>query len=88
LEAKKCIHASVYVTSLPKVYKSGEKPWIRIENISSHEVIEKIFPVMLNAFLFHAFLDLLGIGAAALAVIMSVFLMFRTKNTYYDLLKI
>jgi hypothetical protein len=42
---------------------------------------------MLNAFLFHAFLDLLGIGAAALAVIMSVFLLFKTKITLVALKK-
>ena len=46
-----------------------------------------LFPVMLNAFLFHAFLDLPGIGAAAFAVIMNVFLMFRTKSSFNELLK-
>jgi putative oxidoreductase len=46
-----------------------------------------LFPVMLNAFLFHAFLDLPGIGAAAFAVIMNGFLMFREKESYQGLLK-
>jgi putative oxidoreductase len=46
-----------------------------------------LFPVMLNAFLFHLFLDIPGIGAAAFAIIMNVFLMFSTKESYKELLK-
>ena len=39
---KKCIHAAVCITTLPKVYKPGGKPWIRIENASSNELKEQI----------------------------------------------
>lgn len=39
---KKCIHSAVCVTTLPKVYKPGDKPWIRIENASSNELKEQI----------------------------------------------
>jgi putative oxidoreductase len=46
-----------------------------------------LFPVMLNAFLFHLFLDLLGIGGAALAIIMNAFLMINEKESYQGLLK-
>ena len=46
-----------------------------------------LFPVMLNAFLFHAFLDLPGIGAAAFAIIINVFLMFGEKKSYQAILK-
>ncbi len=46
-----------------------------------------LFPIMLNAFLFHLFLDLPGIGGAALAIIMNVFLMFTSKNSYSEMLK-
>lgn len=46
-----------------------------------------LFPVMLNAFLFHLFLDIPGIGGAALAIIMNVFLMFGEKKSYGELLK-
>ena len=46
-----------------------------------------LFPVMLNAFLFHAFLDLPGIGAAALAITLNVFLMFTEKQSYAGILK-
>lgn len=47
-----------------------------------------VFPVLLNAFLFHLFLDLAGIGGAALALIMNVFLFFVNKKSYSSLLKI
>lgn len=46
-----------------------------------------LFPVMLNAFLFHLFLDLPGIGGAALAIIMNAFLMISEKESYQGLLK-
>ncbi len=46
-----------------------------------------LFPVMLNAFLFHLFLDLPGIGAAALAIIMNAFLIISEKESYQGLLK-
>jgi putative oxidoreductase len=46
-----------------------------------------LFPVMLNAFLFHLFLDLPGIGGAALAIIMNAFLMINEKESYQGLLK-
>ena len=46
-----------------------------------------LFPVMLNAFLFHAFLDLPGIGAAAFAIILNGFLMFSEKQSYAAILK-
>ena len=46
-----------------------------------------VFPVILNAFLFHLFLDLPGIGAAAFAIIMNIFLLFANKESYKFLLK-
>lgn len=46
-----------------------------------------LFPIALNAFLFHAFLDLPGIGGAALLIIMNVFLMFSEKDAYASMLK-
>lgn len=47
-----------------------------------------VFPVILNAFLFHLFLDLPGIGGAAVAIIMNIFLLFANKESYNSLLKI
>ncbi len=46
-----------------------------------------LFPVLLNAFLFHLFLDVAGIGAAALAIAMNVFLLFANKEPYLTILK-
>lgn len=45
-----------------------------------------LFPVMLNAFLFHLFLDPAGIGGAFMAVAMNIFLFFANKNAYSNLL--
>ena len=46
-----------------------------------------VFPVLLNAFLFHLFLDLPGIGGVAVAIAMNVFLMFANKEAYNEILK-
>ncbi len=46
-----------------------------------------LFPVMLNAFLFHAVLDIAGVGGAAFAVAMNIFLFFAYKDKYSELLK-
>ena len=46
-----------------------------------------LVPVMLNAFLAHLFLDPTGIGGAAGALIMNIFLMFGFKDKYAELFK-
>ena len=46
-----------------------------------------LFPVLLNAFLFHLFLDLPGIGGALFAILMNGFLLFANKEKYSELLK-
>ena len=46
-----------------------------------------VFPVILNAFLFHLFLDLPGIGGAAFAMAMNIFLFFANKESYKSILK-
>ena len=46
-----------------------------------------VFPVILNAFLFHLFLDLPGIGGAAIAMTMNIFLFFVNKESYKSILK-
>ena len=45
-----------------------------------------LFPVLLNAFLFHLFLDLPGIGGAAVAIAMNTFLFFANKASHNELL--
>lgn len=37
-----CIHAGKCVGMLPQVYKPGEKPWIKIENATSKELMAQI----------------------------------------------
>jgi putative oxidoreductase len=46
-----------------------------------------LFPILLNAFLFHLFLDIAGIGGAVVALAMNVFLMFANKEAYAEVLK-
>ncbi len=47
-----------------------------------------LFPIMLNAFLFHLFLDIAGIGGAALAVTLNTFLLIADKEKYKGVLEI
>jgi|TARA_B110000046_G_scaffold173945_1_gene197118 uncharacterized membrane protein YphA (DoxX/SURF4 family) len=46
-----------------------------------------LFPVLLNAFLFHLFLDPAGIGGGAMALAMTLFLIFANKEAYKSLLR-
>ncbi len=46
-----------------------------------------IFPIILNAFLFHLFLDIPGIGAALIAIVSNVFLFFTNKENYKNILQ-
>lgn len=46
-----------------------------------------LFPVLLNAFWFHLFLDPAGIGGAFIAMAMNHFLFFANKESYKSILK-
>jgi len=46
-----------------------------------------VFPIILNAFLFHLFLDIAGIGGAFIAITMNIFLFYANKESYNTLLK-
>jgi len=50
-------------------------------------VLVILFPVLLNAFLFHLFLDVAGIGGALVAISMNIFLFFTYKESYKEILK-
>lgn len=39
---EKCIHAGICVKTLPQVYNPKEKPWVKMENASTQELIEQI----------------------------------------------
>lgn len=47
-----------------------------------------VFPILLNAFLFHLFLDPSGIGGALLAITMNMYLLFINKESYKGLLSV
>lgn len=37
-----CIHSGVCVKTLPQVYNPKERPWIKIDNASSNELINQV----------------------------------------------
>ncbi len=39
---EKCIHSGICVKTLPKVYNPKEKPWIKIHNATSIDLIEQV----------------------------------------------
>jgi len=41
-QPEKCTHAGVCVRTLPKVYNPKEKPWIKIQNASSAELVAQV----------------------------------------------
>ncbi|CAG5080966.1 (4Fe-4S)-binding protein [Parvicella tangerina] len=41
-EPKKCTHAGICVKTLPKVYNPIARPWIKINNASSQELVDQI----------------------------------------------
>lgn len=46
-----------------------------------------IFPIMLNAFLLHLFLDPVGIGGSLVAIVLNVFLFIAYKESYKNVLQ-
>ena len=41
-QAALCQHAGVCVRMLPKVYNPADRPWIKIENATTEQLIEQI----------------------------------------------
>lgn len=39
---EKCIHAGICVKTLPQVYNPKDKPWIKIENATTKELVEQV----------------------------------------------
>lgn len=37
-----CTHSGVCVKTLPKVYNPKERPWIKIENATSEELMDQV----------------------------------------------
>lgn len=47
-----------------------------------------LFPIMLNAFLFHLFLDIAGIGGSLLVMVLIIYLLFVEKHKFTEMLKV
>lgn len=41
-QPKKCIHSGICVKTLPKVYNTQVKPWIKPENATTQEIIDQV----------------------------------------------
>lgn len=41
-QPKLCIHSGVCVRTLPKVYNTKERPWIKPENATTQEIIDQV----------------------------------------------
>lgn len=41
-ESEKCIHSGICVKTLPKVYNPKVRPWIKIDNATSEELMNQI----------------------------------------------
>lgn len=39
---EKCMHAGICVKTLPQVYNPKEKPWIKIQNATSKELVDQV----------------------------------------------
>ena len=39
---QKCVHSGICVKTLPQVYNSKDKPWIKAENATSQELIHQV----------------------------------------------
>lgn len=38
----KCIHAGICVKTLPQVYNPNDKPWLKINNATTKELVEQV----------------------------------------------
>ena len=41
-QPKLCIHSGICVKTLPKVYNTKERPWIKPENATTQELIDQV----------------------------------------------
>lgn len=41
-QSEKCTHSGICVKTLPQVYNPQERPWIKIENATSEELINQV----------------------------------------------
>jgi uncharacterized Fe-S cluster protein YjdI len=41
-QSSKCIHSGICFSNLPKVFQPKERPWIKVDNATSAEIIETV----------------------------------------------
>ncbi len=41
-QSERCTHSGICVRTLPQVYNPKERPWIKIENATSEELINQV----------------------------------------------
>lgn len=41
-QSEKCTHSGICVKTLPQVYNPKERPWIKMENATSEELISQV----------------------------------------------
>lgn len=41
-QSDKCIHSGICFGNLPKVFQPKERPWIRVDNATSAEIIDTV----------------------------------------------
>ncbi len=41
-QSERCTHSGICVKTLPQVYNPKERPWIKIENATSEELINQV----------------------------------------------
>lgn len=88
-EARKFMGALVesgYIMYVVAIVEIVSGVSLLIDKLSSFWIIV-VFPILLNAFLFHLFLDIAGIAGALLAISLNVYLMIKYFNDYKGLFK-
>lgn len=88
-EAQKFMRALVesgYIMYVVAIVEIVSGVSLLIDKLSSFWIIV-VFPILLNAFLFHLFLDIAGISGALFAISLNVYLMIKYFNDYKGLFK-
>ena len=87
-EARKFMGALVesgYIMYVVAIVEIVSGVSLLIDKLSSFWIIV-VFPILLNAFLFHLFLDIAGIAGALFAISLNVYLMIKYFNDYKGLI--
>ena len=86
-EARKFMGALVesgYIMYVVAIVEIVSGVSLLIDKLSSFWIIV-VFPILLNAFLFHLFLDIAGIAGALFAISLNVYLMIKYFNYFANI---